>query len=282
VKLRDLLILMIPAAALIAGCGGETPETVTIAGIEFLDIPAGTFTMGSPEDEAGHRRDETAHSVTIPKPFLLAKTEVNNALWAEVMGDSTAAARPGELPRHEISWADAIEFCNALSRRHDRAPVYVFEDNRVRRDPAADGFRLPTEAEWEYAGRAGTTTRFPSGDCLDATTVNYRAHITDGDCPTGETRGETVPVGSLPANRWGLHEMLGNVEEWCWDWLHPYPEEPVIDAGGPPERNNFKVIRGGSCQSKAERCRSAARGGTFRANRMLLVGMRLALDKPAE
>jgi formylglycine-generating enzyme required for sulfatase activity len=197
--------------------------------LEFAHIPAGSFMMGSPEDEQGRRVDERQHKVTLTKDFYIQKTEVTQAQWKAVMGNNPSTFKGcDDCPVETISWNDAQEFIKRLNKLDGRGRKY----------------RLPTEAEWEYAARAGTTTPFAFGKCLSTDEANYNGNYPLKGCPEGEYRQKTIPVASLKPNAWGLYDMHGNVWEWCEDWYGDYPTKPVVDPKG-PERGSARVLRGG-------------------------------------
>ena len=250
-------------------------ELVTSIGLRLRRIPAGSFLMGSPPEEKERDGDEIQHQVTITRDFWLGATEITQVQWRETMGTSPSVFRRGTMPVENVSWFDAVEFCNALSLREGLEPAYQIQGEDVSWDVSASGYRLPTEAEWEYACRAGTTTPFHFGDNIDPGHVNY-----DGTFPfrrgrKGRYRTRPVEVGSLPANPWGLHEMHGNVWEWCWDWLGPYATGSVQDPVG-PSTGSSRVLRGGSWYSFATRCQSANRGVGAPGTSSMDLGFRLA------
>jgi formylglycine-generating enzyme required for sulfatase activity len=208
-------------------------------------IPAGSFVMGSPEDEEKHFEDETQHLVEITQPFLLKTTPVTQAEWLAVMGDNPAHFQGDDRrPVEMVSWEDAVRFCEGLTSQ------------------TGGMYRLPTEAEWEYACRAGTTgARY--GD-LDAVAW-YRDNA----------RGSTQPVGQKQPNAWGLFDMLGNVDEWCQDWYGNDSSEPQRDPKGPPS-GDPRVFRGGALDYYAQYCRAAQRFSNLPTDRNLNVGFRPA------
>ena len=218
-------------------------------GQEFKLIPAGTFTMGSPLDEPGRTSDEKQHQVTLTQPFYMQTTEVTQAQWKAVMGNnhSSSSGCP-TCPVENATWDDAQAFITEMNLRGEGT------------------YSLPTEAQWEYAARAGSTTAF------------YNGHITQalGDDPKLDAIGwynqnsdsKSHPVKLKSPNAWGLHDMSGNVSEWCQDWYDSYPLGEVIDPIGPPNNRVpcFKapcydghVVRGGSWGHYASGCRSAWR-----------------------
>ncbi|HEX3655675.1 MAG TPA: SUMF1/EgtB/PvdO family nonheme iron enzyme, partial [Pirellulales bacterium] len=218
--------------------GGKMPETIELplapgVGMKFRLIPAGTFTMGTPGNAS-----ETPHRVDITKPFYLGATEVTQAQWLAVMG-SNPSAFPGELERpvEKVSWNDCQVF---LERLNSSAAA-----RKLR-------FRLPTEAEWEYACRAGTTTKYYFGD--DVALLLQNAWFKDN------SNGTPHPVGQLKPNPWGLYDMYGNVYDWCSDWFAKdyYQNSPAADPEGPPS-GMHRVLRGGAFSNLPEPCRSGGR-----------------------
>jgi formylglycine-generating enzyme required for sulfatase activity len=222
-------------------------------GIEMVLIPAGEFTMGSPANEFGHNEDQQQHQRVIRKPFYMGVTEVTQAQWQNVMGNNPSYFKGAGLPVEKVSWEDCQQFVQKVG----------------------DGMRLPSEAEWEYACRAGSSSPFSFGANITPQQVNYDGGYPYNGAAEGLDRERTVPVGSLPANAWGLHEMHGNVWEWCQDVYAAYPdrgtEAPNSDSGP------FRVLRGGSWSFTAGYCRSAFR---FRVNPGLtndFIGFRVVL-----
>jgi formylglycine-generating enzyme required for sulfatase activity len=232
----------------------DLPKTVTNSvGLRLVLVPAGTFLMGSPESEADRGRDEDPpHPVTISRPSYMGVYPVTQAEYEKVTGTNPAQFRKGAGggPRHpveQVSWDAAAAFCRQLSRLPAER-----EAKRV--------YRLPTEAEWEYACRAGTTTPFSCGDSLSGEQASF-----DGSHPYGTAKNraaleKTTKVDSYRANPWGLCDMHGNVWEWCADWYDEeyYRESPEIDPPG-PARGGMRVLRGGSWHSSGHMCRSARR-----------------------
>jgi formylglycine-generating enzyme required for sulfatase activity len=232
--------------------------------MQFVEIPAGSFTMGSPPNEQDRKADETAHEVVISKPFYLGVHEVNQECYRRVTGKNpsvfTLDLRSGgpNHPVENVSWNEAVAFCVQLSALPEEKS-------------AGRSYRLPTEAEWEYACRAGTTTAYSTGETLSRSSANVRR--------SPETAGgRTLNVGSKDPNAWGLFDMHGNVWEWCRDWYAPdyYATSPQSDPAGPAD-GQLKVARGGSRANAADQCRSAYRLGLAPGIR-LGMGFRVVLE----
>jgi formylglycine-generating enzyme required for sulfatase activity len=232
----------------------------------FVRIPGGTFLMGIPASEAGRFGDEgPQHQVTV-SGFYMGKYEVTQKEWAEVMGSNPSNFKGDKLPVENVSWYDVIEYCNKRSVKEGLTPAYTRNGDSVTWNRGANGYRLSTEAEWEYACRAGTTTAFNTGS--KAESLSGSANVADqtakakySDWTIVEIRdgyAETAPVGSYRPNSFGLYDMHGNVYEWCWDWYGSYSGGAQIDPAGPASGAN-RVIRGGSWSYDAAHLRSASR-----------------------
>ncbi len=236
---------------------------INVGGVtqRFVWIEPGSFLMGSPEDEAGRYDDEAQHEVTLTKGFWLADTACTQELWQAVMGENPSAFKNNtHNPVENVSWYDVQQF---IERLNLLVPGLCA--------------RLPTEAEWEYACRAGSTTPFSFGDELTPELVNYDSQYSYACGVQGERRGTTVPVKTLPANAWGLYEMHGNVYEWCADRYGDYANDPQVNPQGPPSVVS-RVVRGGSWVSSGGSVRSAGRYWIEPGGRYLHVGFRIAAD----
>ena len=230
----------------------------------LVAIPAGTFVMGSPASEPVRYDNETQHTVTLTKGFCMGKYEVTQAEYLAVMGNNPSYFQGGNLPVEKVTWYDAVAYCVALTARERSAG----------RLPAGYGYRLPTESEWEYACRAGTTTPFHYGNELRSGMANFYGYDEYPPCgtspywyccynPSGIFLGRTTSVGSYAPNAWGLYDLHGNVFEWCQDWYAPYPGGAVSDPQGAPTGSR-RVHRGGFWYFGAYGCRSAYRYGDGR------------------
>ncbi len=238
----------------------------------MVEIPGGTFLIGSTEQEVEQAfadakryskdakrewftREQPQHKVTI-SPFYLGKFTITQAQWRAIAADKLlkvkidlkpepasfkGKADSAQRPVEQVSWDDAQEFCARLAKKTGRA------------------YRLPSEAEWEYACRAGTTTPFAFGETITPEIVNYDGNYPYANAPKGKYRSETIPVGSLGvANAFGLFDMHGNVWEWCQDWYGEYKSEDQIDPTGPKDGTG-RVLRGGSWSYYGWLCRAAYR-----------------------
>ena len=236
----------------------------TLLGVRqaFRWILPGTFLMGSPETEPERYPDEVQHEVTLTQGFWLADTACTQALWQAVMGDNPSHFQDDPRnPVEQVSWEDEQDFIAELNTRVPGLQV-----------------RLPSEAEWEYACRAGTKTPFSFGENITPEQVNYDGNNPYAGGKKGLYRERTVPVGSLPPNPWGLYEMHGNVWEWCEDWYGNYPSGPQVDPRG-PAAGASRVLRGGSWNDFGRYCRSALRASYEPVNRFADLGFRLALGQ---
>jgi formylglycine-generating enzyme required for sulfatase activity len=232
--------------------------------LPVVRVRAGSFTMGSPSSEEGHSSDEAQHQVTLTRDFWLGATEVTQAQWRAVMGSNPSYFDDCDAcPVERVSWDDAVAFLNALSDREGLARCY---DGASFKGLVCEGYRLPTEAEWEYAARAGTTgARYG-----DLGAIAWHA---------GNSGGRTGPVGEKQPNAWGLHDMLGNVWEWVHDWYASYPSGAVSDPQG-PSSGGYRVFRGGGWSDEARSARAAFRVGDAPANRGGFLGLRAARSVP--
>jgi formylglycine-generating enzyme required for sulfatase activity len=278
-----------PSVTLLDLAHGTAPEFITtrIGQIRLKRLPAGSFLMGSPDDDKEAYGDEKPqHRVRISKSFYLGVYEVTQAQYEAVMGnnpsdfspngsgkDKVAGQSSGQHPVENVSWLDAVTFCNKLSEKEGRKPFYEIDGKDVRiLDWNGPGYRLPTEAEWEYAcrGNASTPTRYSFGD--DA------AELGEYGWFGGNSESRTHPVGEKKPNGFGLHDMHGNVWEWCWDWYGEgyYKQSSAADPTG-SEPASARVYRGGGWYFLPRSCRSANRFRNAPVIRNSYLGFRLAL-----
>lgn len=279
----------------IQSCFGQAAKEVTNSiGMKLVFIPKGTFTMGSSTSEEGSLNDERQHQVKINQDYYLGIHEVTQSQYAKVLGknpsffqgDEVATRVPAKTdprtgrvieeekkvakdtsnhPAENLDWSDAKYFCQRLSDLPEER-----EAGRV--------YRLPTEAEWEYACRAGTETAFSFGGSSDSLKeYGWYSENSGRKFEATYLDRRTHPVGEKKPNPWGLYDMHGNVWEWCSDWYGEYPKDEQVDPKG-PEKGSQHVIRGGSWRTDTAYCRSAARYGI--AQSPSTVGFRVVLDIP--
>lgn len=284
---------LVPASASDApqASGASDPETPpTNAPDDFVLVKGGTFQMGSPGAEAWRSGDETQHTVTV-SDFYISACELTQGEYEAVMGSNPSSFSGDNLPVETVSWLDAVAYCNARSEHEGRAPVYTIDGQNVSWDRSADGYRLPTEAEWEYACRAGTQTPFNTENSPSADEANYYGHypyqieenyFSQGNLDTkpGQYRETTVEVGSFEPNAWGLYDMHGNVSEWVWDYYGPYGAEEQTDPTG-PDTGVLRVYRGGGWNDFAKNMRSAYRATLDQDKGSFNIGLRLVLNAAA-
>jgi len=230
----------------------ELPDSADSIGMKFKLIPAGTFTMG----DASGQDDETPHEVTLTQPFKMGVHEITQAQYEQVMGVNPSTFKGADNPVENVSWDDAVEFCRRLSE----LPA---------EKEAGNVYRLPTEAEWEYACRAGTTTKFSFGD--DDSALGDYAWYAENSAK------KTHPVGSKLPNAWGLYDVHGSVWEWCQDWSDAYPGGAVTDPTGPASGSS-RAYRGGGWDDFAEICGSVTRLGIPPSYRLDSRGFRVSLS----
>lgn len=305
-------ILSLMLAAVLAGtmvsCGSQTPPeqsqqstpppSSSQQGQEeqpqipenFILVEGGTFSMGSPDSEAWRSDDETQHTVTV-SDFYMSAFEVTQAEYQAVIGSNPSAFSGENLPVETVSWLDAIAYCNARSELEGLEPAYTVEGQTVTWNRGANGYRLPTEAEWEYACRAGTETPFNTETSISAEESNYWGHypylIEDNyfnqsnlETRPGVYRETTVAVGSFQPNAWGFYDMHGNVGEWVWDYYGNYPTEAQTDPVG-PDSGVLRVNRGGGWNDFAKNLRSAYRATLPQDSAVFNVGFRLVRNAAA-
>ena len=241
----------------------QSPKEITNSiGMKLLLIPKGTFKMGSPESEERRRPQESQHDVTLSKDYFLGAYEVTQSEYQQVMNKNPSFVQSAKIrdssrhPVEQVSWNDAVEFCKRLSE--------LPEEKRAGRV-----YPLPTEAEWEYACRAGSKTAYSFGESSKA--------LDDYAWYDGGSNRQTHPVGEKKPNAWGLADMHGNVWEWCSDWYGQYPKGAASDPAGPKE-GSARVQRGGGWVGLAEVCRSAHRDGFVPSVRDADGGFRVVLS----
>ena len=271
-----------------------------VAPNDMVMIPAGSFQMGDAID--GMSSAMPVHTVTVSALYL-DKYEVTKALWDEVYtwamahgytfdyaGTGTAANHPVQ----NVSWYDVVKWLNARSGKEGRTPVYytdvaqttatIYKTGQVDVTNgmvkwSANGYRLPTETEWEYAARGGTTTRFYTGSCISTDQANYDGNYPEAGCPAGQYRRGTTAVGSFAANPWGLNDMAGNVWEWTWDRFGAYSSNTETNPRG-PDSGSKRLFRGGGWSYDVFTLRSAFRSYMTPFTRFSFLGFRSALSQP--
>jgi formylglycine-generating enzyme required for sulfatase activity len=277
-----------PASRQLASQPVPQPAQNSVSG-GFVRINAGTCIMG------GTGRFETRHRVTLTSSFIMGKFEVMQKEYQELTGVNPSKFKGDDMPVEAVTWFDAVEYCNKLSVKEGLQSAYTITG----RNPAsgypirgatvawnrnANGYRLPTEAEWEYACRAGTTTTFSTGNTI----THNQAHYSDRSSHRKEDVYREMPalVGSYPSNPWGLYDMHGNVEEWCWDWddgkNRDYDTRDQTDPTGPPPHSvDYVMYRGGSWNSMVSSVRSGARDLAIPSERYSTIGFRVVRNAGA-
>jgi formylglycine-generating enzyme required for sulfatase activity len=226
------------------------PEERVAPSEQLVHIPEGIVSLGSPLSEVARDRDEVQHWVRLIS-FYMGKYEVNQQEYIAVMGTNPSYFRGDRFPVERVTWFDTVRYCNTRSIKEGLTPVYTIDNEQVTWDQKANGYRLPTEEEWEYACRAGTTTAFNVGNTINPNQSNYDGTYTYPGSSRGVYRHETTAIGSFPPNPWGLYDMHGNVYEWCWDGYSAYGSADWVP--------NRRIVRGGGWYSAPQYLRSANR-----------------------
>ena len=234
----------------------------------MVPVSSGKYLMGSAEDEEGRDEDEGPVGEITVNSFCIGESEVTQSMWNEVMGynPSYFSDCGGDCPVERISFFDAVEFCNRLSVKEGLTACYKIAGRSVSWNRAADGYRLPTETEWEYACRAGATTAYNTGGEV--------ADLLRAGWFRDNSAKSTHPVRRKEANAWGLYDMHGNVYEWCWDRYADYSTAGSTEQTG-SELDHTRVVRGGAWYRYAKVCRSASRCGSLPSYRGFNLGFRL-------
>jgi len=273
--LSAVLALCLLHAQLGTFTGAKAGDARSVDGVQLVWCPAGSFRMGSPPNEPGRRPDEEQVDVTLTKGFWIGKFEVTQAQWARISGPFIQAmdkGKGGDIPVYWVSYLEAEDFCRRLSARAWAAGSL----------PLDWECRLPTEAQWEYACRAGSTTATAYGGTMSTSQANFDGRPNAGARIGGKIPGESVKAGSYPPNAWGLYDMHGNVWEWCRDWYHS-----MLPGGTDPDLSTVKgdmnrdgtysrVRRGGAWIESYEHNRSARRLRYEPERRSDHIGFRIA------
>lgn len=248
---------------------------------DFILLKSGSFMMGSDESVEWRGIDEKLHKAEV-QGFYMSPYEVTQKLYTEITGSNPSHFKGEDLPVENISWLDAVNFCNSLSIKKGLTPVYAVNGSEVVWDRSADGYRLPTESEWEYACRAGTDTLYNTEHSISADEANYCGHYPYNIEPNyfspenmetgpGEYRSHTLPIGQFSPNCWGLYDMHGNVAEWVFDSYNSEQYESEPKAG----ETVFKIYKGGAWNDFAKHIRSAYRGILPPEHSRMTIGLRL-------
>lgn len=269
------------------GRSGRIRGAASGGSIDMVKLQGGNCIIGSPSGEDGRSLDEEARRVNL-SPFWISRYEITQKQYAEVMGTNPSRFKGENLPVENIIWYDAIEFCNRLSEKHNLKPYYKIDRNSRYEtgDPSpadtlrymvtilgGDGYRLPTEAEWEYACRGGTATPFSSGNGMESGSANFNGNYPYNSA-SGVYREMTTAVGSFRPNQFGIFDMHGNVAEWCFDYYGRYSgsvDNPVAEKGA-----YYRISRGGSWSSSGVELRSASRGKGVASYASPSTGLRVA------
>jgi formylglycine-generating enzyme required for sulfatase activity len=266
--LSGCLIVALPNQSSAVGQENDRKEFTNSIGMKFVWIRPGTFIMGSPANEEGRSNHETQFRVKLTKGFFLGVHSVTQKQWRVVMGDNPSQFKGDDLPVDSVSWNDCQEFVKKLSAKEGKR------------------YRLPTEAEWEFACRAGTTTPFFFGETISTDQANYIGDYIYGKGKKGIFRKTTTPPDTFKANAWGVQDMHGNVWQYCLDSYGPYP---VTDLSNPEnhvkdhlndKNETARVLRGGSWNDGPRSCRAACRLRVVPGERPSVAGCRICL--PAE
>lgn len=269
-KLLSICFIIVLSSSFFSISAFSFEKTYTnTLGMDFVLIPSGSFIMGSPFNEPHRGKSEVQHLVTISKPFYMQTTEVTVKQWHSIMGRRMIAYQKGSdnMPVIRVSWFDCMTFIQRLNKL------------------GQGRYRLPTEAEWEYAARAETTTAYSWGNTIDCKMAMYGNNsLKYNVCQhyiksIGLQLDQPAPVKSYQPNLWGLYDMHGNVWEWCMDWFGDYEKNPVTDPKG-PDSGTARIRRGGSWFKYGYYCRSANRTFGHPATRYRTTGFRLVREIP--
>jgi formylglycine-generating enzyme required for sulfatase activity len=243
----------------------KNPIIENSIGMHLIPVLHGSFITGTPTSfKFNLRFEEFQHQVTLTKNYYLGQTEVSQAQYKNIMGYNPSVFLGDSLPVQNVSWFEALEFCKKLSKKENKT------------------YRLPTEAEWEYACRAGSSALYYTGDTISTSFANYDGRQTLAEESSGTFMGTPVACGSYPPNQWGLYNMPGNVFEWCSDWYAKYPEEISVDPQGASEDKRLepaRVLRGGAYDSEKRYCHNGFRYRLLPADKYSFTGFRVLMEK---
>jgi len=268
-----------------ANNGNSENLNVTKSDDNLILIRGGSFKMGSPESEKQRGEDEILHEVTL-SDFYISPYEVTQEEYESIMNENPSELQNDKFPVESITWYEAIEYCNKLSEKENLTPVYKIDGENVTWDRSANGYRLPTEAEWEYIARAGTDTPFNTETSISPEESNYYGHYPYGieenyfsqgklETKPGEYRQTTVEVDNFKPNKWGIYNAHGNVREWVYDYYGEYSKDNNENPTGPTS-GTLKVVRGGGWNDYAKHMRSAYRTSSVPTQGFSNTGFRIA------
>ena len=247
-------------------------EQINQAGMVMRLIPPGFYQRGSPKSEIGHTSFEYQHDIIIKQAFYMSATEITQAQYIKVMSSNPSFFnRFDDLPVEQVSWVDAVHFCNELSRQENLSIAYKKINDEWVCFPKQNGYRIPLEIEWEYACRAGSIDAFYSGEITTENQAKKNMSWIGWYQPNA--KGRSHKVGLKLPNAWGLYDMSGNLWEWCWDLHNAYPLKKVNPLG-PKTSGVGRVLRGGCWYSDLLECRSANRKGNDPFEARNIYGMR--------
>ena len=268
---RKMLSMLLTLAMFLPVFSLASAESTVFSRDSLILIPGGAFLMGSPDTERQRQEDETQHEVTV-SAFYIDPFEVRQSDYERIMGTNPSHFVGADLPVENVTWFDAVTYCNKLSENAGLTPVYTVDGSTVTWNRSANGYRLLTEAEWEYAARAETQTIFYDGNQVHSDQYNFEASYPflieenyvnhrDSSVVTSRYRGRTINVDELAPNAFGLYNMLGNVSEWCFDWYGTYDLENTTDPAGAVS-GHLRINRGGSYIDFGKHLRCAYRSAT--------------------
>jgi formylglycine-generating enzyme required for sulfatase activity len=270
--MKKLAALTLLTTAVFLNAQVISSQTIDINSLVYVN--GGVFTMGSPVGEPGRSSQEAQRQVTLDS-FYLSRHEITQAQYLEIMGVNPSHFKGNSLPVEQVTWFNAVEFCNRLSEGEGLTPAYTINGNNVTWNRSANGYRLPTEAEWEYACRSGTQTAFFYGDNITSSHANFNGSRPYNNNARSSYRQITVSAGSFQPNSFGLYDMHGNVAEWCWDWHGEYARGEQVNPAGAAS-GGYKVFRGGGWNHSADFLRCAHRSALVPSNRGHYLGFRIA------